>query len=653
MITQMYNETSISRFFGLSTDTKPTDCPNGSKFYEINTGKQYLFDKENVFWREFSSGSGGGGGGGTTDYTALTNKPSINNVTLVGNKTLSDLGLNIVIDTELSLSSDNPVQNKVVTGAINDIGDILTPISELASLVPTKQDALSESQMAAVNSGINSEKVAEISSNTAAIAQKVDKVAGKGLSTEDYTTAEKTQLAANTTAIAGKQDALSSAQLAAVNSGINSEKVATIVATSVALDDKVDKVQGKGLSTNDYTDADKTQLALNALRANTSKILTDISISGQVFVSNDGWQNGNPSAQIAYRNYLSFTEVQNRIASPRVSTDGAAFIVVNVEDGYRVRVLFWQSTGAFVNQVYYAYVESYDTDRTEWHTDERIVKIPECAKAVSVSISKTDSGSIETSDYNKASVRFVKKNTPLSAIKSGVFLGDSISFGFYSYWSGENRKNADDVTDQIEYTKTSRRISDWFGHLCGAKIDNLALRGTGYVADPRNIGNALAVATNTDFSNYDFVALCFGVNDYIRNVSLGVDASSAEGTVAGNLSRVLRKIYNDNPFAKVVVFTPYNTWGQYRDSSSSSKTLYGDETSNYALGFEIGGKTLQAVIDVIHTVCDYYGVEIVDLSKGNVINRINIKDVLVDGLHPCEEVMGQLAAEMYGNMTFK
>lgn len=33
------------------------------------------------------------GGGGTTDYTALTNKPSINSVTLSGNKTAADLGM--------------------------------------------------------------------------------------------------------------------------------------------------------------------------------------------------------------------------------------------------------------------------------------------------------------------------------------------------------------------------------------------------------------------------------------------------------------------------------------------------------------------------------------------------------------------------------
>lgn len=38
-------------------------------------------------------GASGGGGGGTSDYTDLENKPSINNVTLDGNKTASQLGL--------------------------------------------------------------------------------------------------------------------------------------------------------------------------------------------------------------------------------------------------------------------------------------------------------------------------------------------------------------------------------------------------------------------------------------------------------------------------------------------------------------------------------------------------------------------------------
>ncbi len=33
----------IQRFVGLSTDTKPTNAPPGSKFREADTGKVYVF----------------------------------------------------------------------------------------------------------------------------------------------------------------------------------------------------------------------------------------------------------------------------------------------------------------------------------------------------------------------------------------------------------------------------------------------------------------------------------------------------------------------------------------------------------------------------------------------------------------------------------
>jgi hypothetical protein len=50
-------------------------------------GKQH----EALFAAKLAGSSGGGGG--TTDYTDLTNKPQINGVTLMGNKTTSDIGI--------------------------------------------------------------------------------------------------------------------------------------------------------------------------------------------------------------------------------------------------------------------------------------------------------------------------------------------------------------------------------------------------------------------------------------------------------------------------------------------------------------------------------------------------------------------------------
>lgn len=53
----------LCEFAGLSTDTKPIEkfqdsemgliyIFNGSKFYEIDTGKEYKYDAENKQWKE-------------------------------------------------------------------------------------------------------------------------------------------------------------------------------------------------------------------------------------------------------------------------------------------------------------------------------------------------------------------------------------------------------------------------------------------------------------------------------------------------------------------------------------------------------------------------------------------------------------------------
>lgn len=70
-----------------------------------------------------------GGGGGTLDYERLNNKPSINNVELIGNKTSAELGL----------------------ASISDI--------------PTLQDLVTPEQLGAINSGATSTNIAQITTN--------------------------------------------------------------------------------------------------------------------------------------------------------------------------------------------------------------------------------------------------------------------------------------------------------------------------------------------------------------------------------------------------------------------------------------------------------------------------------------------------------
>lgn len=114
--------------------------------------------------------SGGGGGGGTDNYNDLTNRPKINNVTLTGNKTTSDLGIveNVQADwDEDDSTAPSYIQNK--------------PNIPSGVVVDTTYDGTSENAQAGT-------AVAQ------AISTKVDKVTGKGLSENDYTNADKAKL---------------------------------------------------------------------------------------------------------------------------------------------------------------------------------------------------------------------------------------------------------------------------------------------------------------------------------------------------------------------------------------------------------------------------------------------------------------------------
>lgn len=78
------------------------------------------------------------------------------------------------------------------------------------------------------------------------IANKVDKVTGKGLSTNDYTDSAKSFLEETVPEQINRIDA----KIAEVEANVYSN-----------FKNKVDKVAGKGLSTNDYTDAEKAEVA--------------------------------------------------------------------------------------------------------------------------------------------------------------------------------------------------------------------------------------------------------------------------------------------------------------------------------------------------------------------------------------------------------
>jgi hypothetical protein len=88
-----------------------------------------------------------------------------------------------------------------------------------------------------------------------ALDSKVDKATGKQLSTNDFSTEEKTKLAAITGTNTGDQDL----SAYATTKQLATKASASDVITSLA--SKVDKEVGKGLSSNDYTTEEKIKLA--------------------------------------------------------------------------------------------------------------------------------------------------------------------------------------------------------------------------------------------------------------------------------------------------------------------------------------------------------------------------------------------------------
>jgi len=104
---------------------------------------------------------------------------------------------------------------------------------------------------------------------TTNLAGKVDKVNGKGLSTEDYTTTEKNKLA-------GISTGANKVESSTTNGNIRIDGTETQVYDGSG---KVDKVNGKGLSTNDYDNTDKAKV--DKINTTTTSISGNpISISG-------------------------------------------------------------------------------------------------------------------------------------------------------------------------------------------------------------------------------------------------------------------------------------------------------------------------------------------------------------------------------------
>ena len=126
-----------AEFYCLNKDKKPIEnVPNGSKLHiidyiETKVSKDWIFDEENKQWKEIIEVNVGGGENVVADYNQLTNKPSINDIILIGNKTTKDLKLPSLEDIQqLEDNKANYVYKVITTDKVSqtDAREILSDL---------------------------------------------------------------------------------------------------------------------------------------------------------------------------------------------------------------------------------------------------------------------------------------------------------------------------------------------------------------------------------------------------------------------------------------------------------------------------------------------------------------------------------------------
>lgn len=216
-------------------------------------------------------------------------------------------------------------------------------------------------------------------------------------------------------------------------------------------------------------------------------------------------------------------------------------------------------------------------------------------------------------------------------------LGDSITQGYYSY-TDENGEVKLRLDQKHCWAQLVANKNGW-------ELTNYGVGGSGYV-HPGTVKDKLNARDHVDmidFADADLVTLAYGVNDWKYDLPLGSmeDDVDAGGTLYSNMRYCIEKILRENPTVKIVVISPINC------------SRFGTQEENWGIGhrFENNG-TLEDIFHAEEQICEYYGIELIDVLHESVINRLNAPEVLPDGLHPSVEAHKQLAAELAKKINY-
>ena len=148
---------------------------------------------------------------------------------------------------------------------------------------------------------------------------------------------------------------------------------------------------------------------------------------------------------------------------------------------------------------------------------------------------------------------------------------------------------------------------------------------------------------SVNLTEYDYVVILAGTNDYSFGMSLGTIDSADVSTIYGAYKAIINYIIGQNPYMKILLITP--TFRNYVAFNGSWK--YGN---SYTMTGD-GGYTMNQLCDAICEIGEKYNIPVYDTRKNSPVNELNYMHTLelTDGSTDRYLHLADRAYKEYGN----
>lgn len=319
-------------------------------------------------------------------------------------------------------------------------------------------------------------------------------------------------------------------------------------------------------------------------------------------------------------------------------------------------ILFYDSNDTFISRIGGRFSDGYIS------IDINKEGIPQNAKYYRWTLSYVEVGNVSSCSL----VSYYPLKIISAPKKKFYVFGDSISAGYYSMtesmaqakgltfdYTSPVTSPSGEVTGSV-WDKTLEHnywgyLNKWFLH---QELTGLASPAQGYLHTGANSKMGINMVDDSSYADAGLIIVAWGFNDWHYNMTRGnhnlidsnvpVPTDNYDKTQLTTINHAiwycLGRLIQKAPTAKIVVLTPMNGWA-----------YGGDFSTNWGIGYAMSySGTLKDIHDDIVYWCDYYGLQYIDMTFNNsVVNRVNIKDTIIDGSHPSDEAHKLLARTVY------